>query len=113
MLGQIICLNSSYSVSQSFLIFLNKGLDITLVYVLVSSIFREFDSELKTSVEAHKLQCLRVYGDGCCIVESVRQCFGHVEQALNSNMMLNEIKNETLYHIAYSKRFLSLKTVIQ
>ena len=59
---------------------------------MISSNFREFDPELTTSVEAHKLQCLRVYGDGCCIVESVRQCLSHVGQALDGNMVLNEIK---------------------
>ena len=76
---------------------------------MISSNFREFDPELTTSVEAHKLQCLRVYGYGYCIVESVRQCLSHVGQALDRNVLLNEIKKETLYHIEYYRKFLSLQ----
>ena len=76
---------------------------------MISSNFREFDPELTTSVEAHKLQCLRVYGDGYCIVESAKQCLSHVGQALDRNMLLNEIKKETLYHIEYYRKFLSLQ----
>ena len=76
---------------------------------MISSNFREFDPELTTSVEAHKLQCLRVYGYGYCTVESVRQYFSHVGQALDRNRLLNEIKKETLYHIEYYRKFLSLQ----
>ena len=76
---------------------------------MISSNFREFDPELTTSVEAHKLQCLRVHEDGYCIVESVRQYLSHVGQALDRNMVLNEIKKETLYHIEYYRKFLSLQ----
>ena len=76
---------------------------------MISSNFREFDPELTTSVEAHKLQCFRVYGDSYCIVKSVRQCLSHVGQALDRNMLLNEIKKETLYHIEYYRKFLSLQ----
>ena len=76
---------------------------------MISSNFRELDPKLTTSVEAHKLQCLRVYGDHYCIVESVRQCLSHGGQALDRNMVLNEIKKETLYHIEYYKKFLSLQ----
>ena len=55
------------------------------------------------------MQCLRVYGDGYCIVESVRQCLSHVGQALDRNIVLNEIKKETLYHIEYYRKLLSLQ----
>ena len=77
---------------------------------MISSNFREVDPELTTSVEAHKLQCLRVYGDGYCIVESVRPCLSHDGQALDKNMVLNGVKKETLYHIEYYRKFLSLQS---
>ena len=76
---------------------------------MISSNFREFDPELIISVEAHKLQCLRVYGYGYCIAESVRQYLSHVGQVLDRNMVLNEIKKERLYHIKYYRKFLSLR----
>ena len=40
---------------------------------------------------------------------SVRQCLSHVGQALDRNMVLNEIKKETLFHIQYHRKFLSLQ----
>ena len=77
---------------------------------MISSNFREVDPELTASVEALKLQCLRVYGDGYSIVESVRPCLSHDGQALDKNMVLNEVKKKTLYHIEYYRKFLSLQS---
>ena len=42
-------------------------------------------------------------------MESVRQYPSHVGHAFDRNMVLNEIKKETFYHIEYYRKFLSLQ----
>ena len=63
---------------------------------MISSNVRKFDPEQTAYVEEHKLQCLRVYGDGYCILESVTQCLSHDGEALDRNMVLNKIKKRDI-----------------
>ena len=67
--------------------------------------FRDFDSETTASIEEHKLQSFRVYGDDYCIVELVTQFLSHVGHALSRNMVLNEIKKRHYIILNITERF--------
>ena len=50
-----------------------------------------------------------MYGDGYCIIESIRKCLQNVGRHINKSVLSNEIKEEILCQIGYYKQFMSLE----
>ena len=63
-----------------------------------------------THIEVSKIHCIKIYGDGYCIVESVRHCLLHAKYEISSkDLILNEIEAEVLIKFDYYRQFMNLK----
>ena len=50
-----------------------------------------------------------MYGDGYCIIESIRKFLRNVGRHINKSVFLNKTKEEALCRIGYYKRFMILE----